>query len=346
MVDNDFASMPAVVAEGRRSINNLQRSAALFLTKTLFSMGLAALCIAFPPYPFQPITMTLINFFCIGFPSFVLALEPNNSRVSGSFLINVLKKALPAAAAVVISSVACMAASALLGLDEYQLSTFCLVATCSVGAALIWRISWPFTPLRAAVFVFVVAGIGVGITLFPDFFSIAALTWGQAIVLAAIVAVGCLLFFKLADLCETSLERRTRSATGFGRGVRVKLGRRGKSVSSTGSAFRRAVQTGRARVERNRTQRELKRAQSEALRAVETGHEAAVPAKQVEPGRPALTRSAQQRAASRASSVARASASSMKVEKSSSGITVKMPAKGARRLKGKPRPKKDDKEIS
>lgn len=147
LVDNDFASMPAVVAEGRRSINNLQRSAALFLTKTLFSMGLAALCIAFPPYPFQPITMTLINFFCIGFPSFVLALEPNNSRVSGSFLINVLKKALPAAAAVVISSVACMAASALLGLDEYQLSTFCLVATCSVGAALIWRISWPFTPV-------------------------------------------------------------------------------------------------------------------------------------------------------------------------------------------------------
>ena len=240
LVDNDFASMPAVVAEGRRSINNLQRSAALFLTKTLFSMGLAALCIAFPPYPFQPITMTLINFFCIGFPSFVLALEPNNSRVSGSFLINVLKKALPAAAAVVISSVACMAASALLGLDEYQLSTFCLVATCSVGAALIWRISWPFTPLRAAVFVFVVAGIGVGITLFPDFFSIAALTWGQAIALAAIVAVGCLLFFKLADLCETS------------RGAPVRLpvsvevfalnsGRRGKSVSSTGSAFRRAA---------------------------------------------------------------------------------------------------------
>lgn len=54
LVDNDFASMPAVVAEGRRSINNLQRSASLFLTKTLFSMGLAALCIALPPYPSSP----------------------------------------------------------------------------------------------------------------------------------------------------------------------------------------------------------------------------------------------------------------------------------------------------
>ncbi len=86
LVDNDFASMPAVVAEGRRSINNLQRSAALFLTKTLFSMGLAALCIALPPYPFEPIQMTLINFFCIGFPSFVLALEPNRARVRGELL--------------------------------------------------------------------------------------------------------------------------------------------------------------------------------------------------------------------------------------------------------------------
>ena len=85
LVDNDFASMPAVVAEGRRSINNLQRSASLFLTKTLFSMGLAALCIALPPYPFEPIQMTLINFFCIGAPGFVLGLEPNNARVKGAF---------------------------------------------------------------------------------------------------------------------------------------------------------------------------------------------------------------------------------------------------------------------
>ena len=111
LVDNDFAAMPAVVAEGRRSINNLQRSAALFLTKTLFSMGLAAMCVIAPPYPFQPITMTLINFFCIGFPSFVLALEPNRSRVRGSFLVNVLKKALPAAVGVLVTSLLCILSS-------------------------------------------------------------------------------------------------------------------------------------------------------------------------------------------------------------------------------------------
>ena len=104
LVDNDFASMPAVVAEGRRSINNLQRSASLFLTKTLFSMGLAALCIALPPYPFEPIQMTLINFFCIGAPGFVLGLEPNNARVKGSFLTNVLKRALPASIAVILAA--------------------------------------------------------------------------------------------------------------------------------------------------------------------------------------------------------------------------------------------------
>ena len=326
MVDNDFASMPAVVAEGRRSINNLQRSAALFLTKTLFSMGLAALCIAFPPYPFQPITMTLINFFCIGFPSFVLALEPNNSRVSGSFLVNVLKKALPAATAVVISSVACMAASALLGMDEYQLSTFCLVATCSVGAALIWRISWPFTPLRAAVFAFVIVGIGAGIVLFPDFFSIAPLTLGQAAVLAVIVCIGCLLFFKLADLCETSLERRTRSATGFGRGVRVKVGRRGRSVSSTGSAFRRAVVKVRARAQRDRSKRELKRAQSDALRAVDSDAPFDSKAKGSDGARSVAAASEGRK---------KKGSRSMRVEKSSSGIKVKMPAKRPQRTDSK-----------
>lgn len=333
LVDNDFASMPAVVAEGRRSINNLQRSAALFLTKTLFSMGLAALCIAFPPYPFQPITMTLINFFCIGFPSFVLALEPNNSRVSGSFLLNVLKKAIPAASAVVLSSVACMAVSTLLGLDEYQLSTFCLVATCSVGSALIWRISWPFTPLRAAVFIFVVAGIGIGITLFPDFFSIAPLSWGQAIVLAVIVAFGCLLFFKLADTCETSLQKRTRSATGFGRGVRVQVGRRGKSVSSTGSAFRRAVQKGRSRMERNRTKKELARAQGEAMRAVGNSSEPVSRAREEGVREAIESRTAPSKKGGR----------SMKLEKSSSGITVKMPSKASRRSKAR---SIDKKEIS
>lgn len=242
LVNNDFAAMPEVVAEGRRSINNLQRSAALFLTKTLFSMGLAAICVALPPYPFQPITMTLINFFCIGFPSFVLALEPNHARVEGNFLTNVLKKALPASLGVLGAAVLCIAATNLFGYTEAMLSTMCLVTTCAVGTSLIWRISVPFTPLRVAVLAFVVVGICVGVVGFPDFFSIARLSLAPAIQMVLFAVIGCAIFMMLSRRVESASERRTRRATGFGRGVRVKVKRGANgSVSSTGSAARRMI---------------------------------------------------------------------------------------------------------
>lgn len=254
LVDNDFAAMPEVVAEGRRSINNLQRSAALFLTKTLFSMGLAALCIFVPPYPFQPITMTLINFFCIGFPSFVLALEPNTARVRGNFLANVLKRALPASAGVLAGSILCMGASALFGYPETMLSTMCLITACAVGVHLIWRISVPFTPLCRAVLAFVVIGLSVGVVGFPGFFSIARLKLIPALLGGLFAVAGCLLFAWLADVLERSPEKTGRLATGFGRGVRVSL--RGRSggckVTSTGSSVRRALDRVRERFARRR----------------------------------------------------------------------------------------------
>lgn len=103
LVDNDFAHMPAVVAEGRRSINNLQRSASLFLVKTVFSAVLALLCALIPPYPFQPVQMSLISTAIIGFPSFVLALQPNHERIRGSFLGNVLARSMPGSIAVIFA---------------------------------------------------------------------------------------------------------------------------------------------------------------------------------------------------------------------------------------------------
>lgn len=236
LIDNDFSSMPAVVAEGRRSINNLQRSASLFLTKTLFSMGLAALCIACPPYPFEPITMTLINFFCIGFPSFVLALEPNNSRISGAFLANVLRRSLPAALAVILSSALSIAAASVFGLGEAELSTLCLVSTCAIGAALIWRISWPFTPLRAAVFGFVIVGLLVCVVFFPGLFSIAPLSLPITLVLLVIIALASFVYFQISRFFERDSVRATKLASGFGRGVRVSFGRGGSDRVSAGES--------------------------------------------------------------------------------------------------------------
>ena len=269
LVDNDFASMPAVVAEGRRSINNLQRSAALFLTKTLFSMGLAALCIAFPPYPFEPIQMTLINFFCIGAPGFVLGLEPNNARVKGSFLTNVLKRALPASLAVIMAAGLDIFVARVFGFNQLTLSTMCLLTSCAASVSLIWRISQPLTPLRVVLFVFVVVGILVGVIGFPELLSIANLSMGEAVILLAIVVFTCTVFFKLATMMDSLKPRRRHAATGFGRGVRVRLGRGGGKVSSTGSTAQRFAKRVAADMAQRREERTAREAEVRALEGVE-----------------------------------------------------------------------------
>ena len=268
LVDNDFASMPAVVAEGRRSINNLQRSASLFLTKTLFSMGLAALCIALPPYPFEPIQMTLINFFCIGTPGFVLGLEPNNARVKGSFLTNVLKRALPASIAVILAAALDIFVARVFGFNQLTLSTMCLLTSCAASVSLIWRISQPLTPLRVALFVFVVAGILVGVIGFPKLLSIANLSMGQMVILAVIVVITCSVFFKLATMIDSLKPRRRHAATGFGRGVRVRFGRGGGKVSSTGSTAERFAKRVVADMAQRREARTVREAEARAHEGV------------------------------------------------------------------------------
>ena len=268
LVDNDFASMPAVVAEGRRSINNLQRSASLFLTKTLFSMGLAALCIALPPYPFEPIQMTLINFFCIGAPGFVLGLEPNNARVKGSFLTNVLKRALPASLAVILAAALDIFVARVFGFNQLTPSTMCLLTSCAASVSLIWRISQPLTPLRVALFVFVVAGILTGVIGFPKLLSIANLSMGQMVILAVIVVITCSVFFKLATMMDSLKPRRRHAATGFGRGVRVRLGRGGGKVSSTGSTAERFAKRVAADMAQRREARTVREAEARALEGV------------------------------------------------------------------------------
>lgn len=101
LLDSDFASLPSVVGEGRRVINNIERAASLFLVKTTFSAVLTILCIIFSlEYPFEAIHLTLVSALFVGIPSFFLALEPNNQKVTGGFLGKVFKKALPAGFAI------------------------------------------------------------------------------------------------------------------------------------------------------------------------------------------------------------------------------------------------------
>ena len=204
LVNNDFASMPKVVAEGRRSINNLQRSASLFLVKTIFSVLMAVLFVFLPwAYPFQPIQMTLVSAMTIGFPSFVLALEPNKDRIKGHFLTNVIVRAIPGGLTVV-ATVLCLelVGRYYFGWQTDIISSMCVLFTAWIGVMLIVRISRPFTPIRAALLVLVVLGVVGGATILKDLFCISTLNAENIIVLVVGMAIVCVLYNLLYNFID------------------------------------------------------------------------------------------------------------------------------------------------
>ncbi len=164
LLDSDFASMPKVLAEGRRCINNIQRSASLFLVKTIFSTILAVIFVFWgQQYPFSPIQMTLVNAFCIGFPSFVLALEPNEDIVRGNFLMNILNKAVPGGITVVFAVVTVKILGTVFGFDPEFTSTLAVSLTAFTGLLVIFKTSLPFNPVRGVMFAISVSGMVFGI---------------------------------------------------------------------------------------------------------------------------------------------------------------------------------------
>ena len=118
LLDSNFNSMPQVVLEGRRTINNIQRSATLFLVKTIYSILLSILFIFInKPYPFMPIQLTLTSVVTIGIPSFILALEPNKERIKGNFFFNVIKEAVPYSLTIVFNILIIMILSSILNFN-------------------------------------------------------------------------------------------------------------------------------------------------------------------------------------------------------------------------------------
>lgn len=95
LLDSDFSRMPKVVDEGRKVVNNIERSASLFLVKNIFSFLMAMFSLMFAmTYPLRPAQIALISAFTIGLPSFLLALENNYNRIRGKFIPNVLSRAI------------------------------------------------------------------------------------------------------------------------------------------------------------------------------------------------------------------------------------------------------------
>lgn len=154
LLDSNFASMPKIVAEGRRSINNLERSSSLFLVKTGYNFFFALIFLLLKSdLPFEPKHLTLLGMVTIGIPSYILALEPNKELVKGRFFSKVLNNALPASFTIVIAVVSIVLLSRLVDVNREQVSTMCLIVTAAVGFSYLAKISYPYNFLRIALLI-------------------------------------------------------------------------------------------------------------------------------------------------------------------------------------------------
>ncbi len=182
LLNSDFSSMPKVVAEGRKTINNIQRSASLFLVKTIYSCLLALMSLLMQEnYPFVPIQLSLISFVTIGTPSFLLALEPNKEKITGSFLKNILKKALPTGLICAISIFFLTLLSKFNVIETNKLSTLCVISTGFWGLLLLFSFSksrkseessLPFSIYRLLLSICMTIIFVFAITYFSTFFNI------------------------------------------------------------------------------------------------------------------------------------------------------------------------------
>ncbi len=149
LMESDFSKMPSVVLEGRRVVNNVERSASLFLVKNIFSVLLSLLSVLFLlDYPLEPAQVSLIGLFTIGTPSFVLALESNREKIKGHFMMNVMRKAVPAGLTDFIIVTGFGIVCREFGLYGNEVSTCCCILIGVVGFMVLYNISCPMNRLH------------------------------------------------------------------------------------------------------------------------------------------------------------------------------------------------------
>ncbi len=176
LLDSDFTKMPHVVAEGRRVVNNIERTASLYLVKNIFSLLLSVFSVLLLlDYPLEPSQVSLISLFTIGIPSFVLALEPNEERITGHFMTNVLLKALPAGLTdfLVVSGLVLFCRE--FQVDLECLSTSCTILVAIVGFMIIYVIAKPMRRYHWVMLIGVILGWAYCMLFVSHFFAITAI---------------------------------------------------------------------------------------------------------------------------------------------------------------------------
>ena len=209
LLDSNFDAVVDVLLEGRRTINNIERSATLFLTKTIYASILAVIFLFLSMnYPFQPIQLSLISSITIGIPSFVLALQPNKDLVKGNFLLNIISKSLPSAITVVINVIFVMLIGYIFHLNDYQISTMAISLVAFTGFILLFKLCYPFNKLRITLYIGLILLFLINVVGLNKIYDLVMLDTNMFIFLAIIYIFDIILFRQLNFLFNQKLFRR------------------------------------------------------------------------------------------------------------------------------------------
>jgi len=201
LVDSDFSSMVDVVKEGRRVVNNIEKVASLYISKTIYTVLLTIAFILLPfEYPFQPIQLTLINFFMIGIPSFFLTFTPNYETMNDRFGHQLLKDGVPAALLVVANIIAVQYLSQLGGLSYGQTSTLSVLMAGIISAFLLVRVSQPYTKPKFAMNIILIAGYFLSFIFIDTFFELRPVLNWLLVIWVPLAIVSYPLYLELTNL--------------------------------------------------------------------------------------------------------------------------------------------------
>lgn len=212
LLDNNFNSMPKVVTEGRRVINNIQSSASLFLMKTIFTLVFAIISIIkHSVYPYTPAMMVMLEFFIIGVPSFVLSLQPNNNRVKGNFIVEVLSNALPGALILIFNAFIIQIITSLIGMELSPniAETMSVIALTFGGWVFLVNLCKPADTYKGCLVLLITISLLICVALVPQLFSLTNIfndfknNWQYILILVCIIQFN----FPILSLFKTIIEK-------------------------------------------------------------------------------------------------------------------------------------------
>lgn len=208
LLDSNFDAMPNVVIEGRQTINNIERSATLFLSKTIYATLLAILFLFIQkPYPYEPIHLTLTSVVTIGIPSFILALENNHKRIKGNFLTNVFSNAFPFAIMNIINIIFIMFICSFFHYSKIETSTLCVMMNTIVSFFLLFRICTPFNKMKSCLFISMILLFVIQTLKFRKFFSLSMFQYKLLLVVSLLTLFTILMLPKLCKMCNSILKK-------------------------------------------------------------------------------------------------------------------------------------------